>query len=668
MKQVILLNILLFQCVINAAAQTPKGAEIISTKPAFRGNTYAIIIGISKYQSSAIPQLNYADSDAIAFHDFLTSAIGGSVPEKNIKMLLNDKACLGDIMNIGFPFLEANVKKGDRVFIYFSGHGVTIGNNDSYLLAYDIKEGFNKHNIFFMGGVPLLQLKRNEIQDMTKAGIEVFLIIDACRSRAIENVSDSIKLLSTSVMSENAGDIMLLAAENEQCSQEDAPGNKKWGGHGVFTYYLLNGLNGMAYGMGGQDGIITLGELKNYLNKEVPEATGYRQVPFVSEGLSQVPLSKVDTSTLAALKQKLSQPNMDLAFAPTTSKGVTSSGADSTAKYIYARFVHSLKTKKLIGDSSADYYFKQLENYSRGGNNESSTDDYSVLLENNSLVGNLLQNALYSLCAAFQNNGQKIINAYLNSDMKILLNGNIYNNTNAELTFEQGELLMKRLYDYREKYYYHTKYNEDIKARWLFFKARKWTYSNDIMKLKEAEKTIKKAIMIDSNQFYFHYTLALIYENEHKYEPAISEGEKSLLLNPNRPYAYNILGIIYTNLKQYDKSEQYFLKATQMNTTYEDAYNNLGVVYYDIKQYDKGKQYLFKAIKLDSTDEDAYYNIACIYSFTNDIPNAIKYLELSFVKGFNSYEDIQVDADLDNIRSTQEFKNLIKKYFPDKVK
>ncbi len=48
-------------------------------------------------------------------------------------------------------------------------------------------------------------------------------------------------------------------------------------GHGVFTYYLLEGLRGKADL--DRDGIITVDEAYNYVSKKVPEATGQDQNP-----------------------------------------------------------------------------------------------------------------------------------------------------------------------------------------------------------------------------------------------------------------------------------------------------------------------------------------------------------------------------------------------------
>ena len=57
--------------------------------------TYALIIGISKYES--FRSLNYADKDATVFYDYLCSPAGGKVDSANIFFRTNEKAKAGDI-------------------------------------------------------------------------------------------------------------------------------------------------------------------------------------------------------------------------------------------------------------------------------------------------------------------------------------------------------------------------------------------------------------------------------------------------------------------------------------------------------------------------------------------------------------------------------------------
>lgn len=73
------------------------------------------------------------------------------------------------------------------------------------------------------------------------------------------------------------GVCVISASDDKQLSQE----SKDWGGgHGVFTYFLLKGLEGDAdYN---KDSRVTLGELIPYLSEEVRRATKNAQSPTVA--------------------------------------------------------------------------------------------------------------------------------------------------------------------------------------------------------------------------------------------------------------------------------------------------------------------------------------------------------------------------------------------------
>jgi uncharacterized caspase-like protein len=62
--------------------------------------------------------------------------------------------------------------------------------------------------------------------------------------------------------------------------------------HGVFTYYLLEGLRGKADLDG--DGVITVDEIYRYVSMKVPKATGQNQHPVKKgETIGQIVLGVV---------------------------------------------------------------------------------------------------------------------------------------------------------------------------------------------------------------------------------------------------------------------------------------------------------------------------------------------------------------------------------------
>jgi tetratricopeptide (TPR) repeat protein len=71
---------------------------------------------------------------------------------------------------------------------------------------------------------------------------------------------------------------------------------------------------------------------------------------------------------------------------------------------------------------------------------------------------------------------------------------------------------------------------------------------------------------------------------------------------------------------------------------------------------------LFHQILTNDPSAGNYYDAACIYSLLNRQQEAIDYLRIAMEKGYRNIHHIDHDADLDNIRETEEFGQLMAKY------
>jgi len=57
-----------------------------------------------------------------------------------------------------------------------------------------------------------------------------------------------------------------------------------------------------------------------------------------------------------------------------------------------------------------------------------------------------------------------------------------------------------------------------------------------------------------------------------------------------------------------------------------------------------------------------YYDATCLYSLMSKPKQALLHLKIAFEKGYRDFKHIEVDDDLDNIRITSEFQNLVKEW------
>src|SRR2546422_8004636 len=119
-------------------AQTPAAAAV----PAPRNNTWALLVGVSKYQNPAILSLRFPASDATAARDALVDRQLGGLPSGSARLLTDEEATTAKILGAVDDFLKPNVKPGDQVIVFLAGHGVAKGvglEAKSFFLSTDIK-------------------------------------------------------------------------------------------------------------------------------------------------------------------------------------------------------------------------------------------------------------------------------------------------------------------------------------------------------------------------------------------------------------------------------------------------------------------------------------------------------------------------------------------------
>lgn len=109
---------LVFSILLTAAVAQPQQ----NAAPNSGANVYALVVGIASYQDKDIPQLQYANRDAVVFAEYLRSKAGGSVPAENIQLLVDSAATTGAVYDAIY-WLSKTCQKDDLVFFYFSGHG-----------------------------------------------------------------------------------------------------------------------------------------------------------------------------------------------------------------------------------------------------------------------------------------------------------------------------------------------------------------------------------------------------------------------------------------------------------------------------------------------------------------------------------------------------------------
>jgi hypothetical protein len=241
-----------------------------------RKNIWAVVIGIDAY--SKVTPLKYAVNDAKAFYEYLVKR--SQIPSENVTLLLDREASLSRLRSTLGTHLKNKASKEDMVILYFAGHGATETDVQSpdgdglekYLLPYDADP-----KDLYASAIPMREI--SYIFDRIRSERLIF-IVDSCYSgasggRTISTTGGYRASISETFLDRIAGGrgriILSASAANEVSEEKDELK------HGVFTYFLLDGLLGKADT--DKDGVITVDEIYGYVSKYVPQVTGQEQHP-----------------------------------------------------------------------------------------------------------------------------------------------------------------------------------------------------------------------------------------------------------------------------------------------------------------------------------------------------------------------------------------------------
>lgn len=308
----------------NGAAGVPPGGTKAAVNHAlkFSGRKYAVIIGVSeyKYNDAGLTDLAFADKDADALKKLL---IQGGFNSNDISFLTNERATLSAVRDSLARFLT-RATSTDMILFFLAGHGTPdpYDKRNLYYLVHDSKVADLKNT-----ALPMLELKQMLDQKL-QAKRAVFLL-DTCHSAGVSGTNIIPKPASQSdgqrqlVKEEppaantsggkkpapkptpasdppqlvqggnNVNDFLAKQLFNQEgravltssdVNETSAESTRWGGGHGVFTWALLEGLRGLADA--NTDKTVTAGELFDYVSNRVRKETRNKQNPRALPGLS----------------------------------------------------------------------------------------------------------------------------------------------------------------------------------------------------------------------------------------------------------------------------------------------------------------------------------------------------------------------------------------------
>jgi len=235
-------------------------------------NRRALLVGVNHYYlDTGISNLQYCVNDVTAIDKILSDSLRGNFTTQMLHSGMGNKRFEPNRSNIMsmISLLSSNSQINDTILFYFAGHGHE-ESGVNYLLP-----GDSRSNVLVETAIPIRWIKEIFSKSLAKRKI---LIIDACHA------GSSIGRAGPSPMSLSFKDELFRGSEGfailSSCDLEEFSYDWPEMNHGVFSYFLLRGLEGSAdYD---KDGAITIPDLNRFVSSKIREWSldrGVQQTP-----------------------------------------------------------------------------------------------------------------------------------------------------------------------------------------------------------------------------------------------------------------------------------------------------------------------------------------------------------------------------------------------------
>ncbi len=122
-------------------------------------------------------------------------------------------------------------------------------------------------------------------------------------------------------------------------------------------------------------------------------------------------------------------------------------------------------------------------------------------------------------------------------------------------------------------------------------------------------------------------------------------------------------GLQFAARRDFNNAIKEFTAAIQKDPSYAIAYSNRGAAYMQQKKFNIAEDDMKKASELSPNDPIVNYNLMTLYSLQKGkFDRALNYLDLALTNGFNDYDALRKDPDLENLRKHPEWRKILEKH------
>ncbi len=628
----------------SAHNQSGTPAKVQQSLASFKGDKWAVVIGVSRFADGSIPQLKYSAKDAQDFYDYLTDPNQGRFEKDHVKLLVNEDASKVNIMDvIGDSFLPHGAAPGDLVVIYLSTHGSPSGadiRGVNYVVASD-----SRVNKLFATGIEMRQLLRT-VKERVHTN-RVLLVLDTCYSGAGTEGSQKglfRRNVDPEVLANSTGSVVISSSSPDQQSWEGDEIKNSY-----FTKYLIDSLRDPSYSndlerafnrMKDQVAAAVLkdkGAIQTPIIGGAVNAKGlavgalpavHRQAPLVafaapasgseisdgSRGSVPVDLSDYGSRMRNAYNFRNSHKSWDAIHELQAAQKLNPSSIEAFMQATdildeqgrYPESLESAKKAVLNCDNSSEAHFRLGRANLRMGNKEEALRQVRLALSldpGNSMAYNWLgfinQNDLQRIDEAEQNYRKALELDPLNARAMVNLGLLLQNDPKKT---DEAEKLFRRALDAD---------SDDWQARMSLGYLLFYIKGNKVAGAKE----LRKAIELDPANSRLHSELGeMLSDSPEELNASESEFRKGIELSPKSGLAhYKLAEFLALKTNRSDEAEKEYREAIQLDPSLDMARVGYANLLIDQKRvYDQSYEQYKEAIKINQRNAKAYLGLGRI--------------------------------------------------------
>jgi len=520
------------------------------------GQTFALLIGISKYAKPEL-SLQFANADAIDFAKLLESPRGGGLSPQNVILLTDEKATTAAIRNAFLDLLKRRATKNDTVIVLVAGHGTVEvpGSKGAFILTYD-----SDPQDLTSTAMPMAELQSLFESQLKNVG-HVLLFADVCKAGTIGSIHNTTVNSDVKNLGDAEGAMFgLLASGAKQVSIE---GPQYGGGHGVFTYYVIKGMEGAADD--NKDGVVDAGELSQYVLSEVYKATSHQQHPQQIGNDESMKVSDVSKPGINFTWRILLDSKNG---GPLYQASTVAPEFEPQATEAFDRFTSAIEAGRILPEQN-DNAFDALQRLQP-----------QVTEERYFEASNQLRIAL-------ENRAQGVLLSYLSGDQHPL----------NRQEFAQGARYMEAARTL-------TRESLFLEGREDFFEGRALLFDNT--KFPDAANLLEESVRIDPGAAYAYNALGIAYLEQGQFEKAIPAFRDAFRRAQHWSYPLHNEALARVETGDYQSAIRLYLQAMKLTPAYSYLPYNLGLVYQRLNRRKDAEVSYRKAIRLAPDSAEPY--------------------------------------------------------------